>query len=174
MRLPHDYLQKARFIFTAILSGGLYGCESTFASETELNKLATAIASAISPGNHIKSNFIAHELLNFKLEIEPCAYILTKRVSMLRRMWAKHPEIQETIESIQEEYTFAHFPGAYKDNVDINNICPAPLHGSPDRASWKKDVCPKGPIGLLMYSLANFGIVLDNTFTCDTKLPSIF
>ena len=47
-RLPHAYATKVHFILTRVLSGGLYGCEATFANECALNKLATTIASTIA------------------------------------------------------------------------------------------------------------------------------
>ena len=102
-------------------------------------------------------------------ELDPTAYIFLRRVNMLRRMYVKHPEIALGIQDILREYTVRGFPGTMPDDKNINNIQPAPQFGSSLRSVWKEGIKPLGPIGLLCYSAAHYGVVIDDLFICHQK-----
>ena len=63
-------------------------------------------------------------------------YIL-RRVSMLRRMLAKHPFLHETASDLIQLYQGTVFPGSIVDDLDHSNLAFAPQPGTPQRKDCK-------------------------------------
>ena len=54
--MPHDYKTKNWFVLGAALNKGLYGVEATWANETALATLTTAVVSTIAPNSSLTCN----------------------------------------------------------------------------------------------------------------------
>ena len=101
--IPLDMDKKLQLITTNIFAGGLYGCEATYADESSLARLATAILDSLGHTSSNRSPELVFGML--KVEVEPVAAIFIRRMKMLRRMLCEHPQIQEGVQYILE---FAH------------------------------------------------------------------
>ena len=113
-----------------------------------MGKLYTAIAKAIGPYSHATSNPMAYNLVEGP-NLDPTEEVLVRRISLLRRMLAKHPGLQPICDKIVGHYASA---GAHGTNADhLVGLSPAPPPGYAPYEPWKPTVAPPaGPIGLLL------------------------
>ncbi len=156
-KLPHDYATKAMFVLTSVLSGSLYGCEATYASESAMDALATAIADTVSPRASKRSNDIMFSTL--MRELEPCAVVFMRRAITLRRMIAKQPFVLEFAKDILDTYCTLGYPGTCNGNLTC-----IPARGTSGRRAWKNQYMARGPIGFLILSAAEHGMSIDDSW----------
>ena len=158
--LPLDIATKLKLLTTNVFAAGLYGCEATFANENVLQSLSTATLDALGHTSSNRSPGICFGIQT--REVDPWALIFIRRVRMLRRMLCKHDSIVEPVRDILQQYAKNLFPGTIQDWADLPHVKPAPQPGHPDRGSWKQGIVPAGPVGHLLYSAAQYGVVIDN------------
>ena len=170
--LPLDQDTKMRLITTNIFAAGLYGSEATFASEDSLSRLTTACLDALGHTSSNRSPGICFNMSN--REVDPWAHVFMRRISMLRRMLCKHVGIDVSVRDMIDQYARNLFPGTIQDSIDIPHVKPAPRPGHPDRAVWKQGVVPLGPIGHLLYSAAQYGVVIDKDLNCHLHRETSF
>ena len=166
-RLPFDYDTKTNFIEMSVLSGALYGCEATYASETHTGLLETAIANAVSPKASLRSNDIMFSI--HKKEVQPDAAIFMRRVVMFRRALAKNPYLHESVGVIWRTYTRLEFPG-----TSFASICNIPCANAVSIRNWKQRFVPRGPVGLLLMSAAKFATYIDSSYSMHQQHEASF
>ena len=118
-----------------------------------MGKLYTSIAKAIGPYSHSSSNPMAYNLVDGP-NLDPTEEVLVRRITLLRRMLAKHPYLQEMCERIYRHYADAGAHGTNPDPVFLGSLSPAPPPGYAPFEPWRPTVAPPaGPIGLLLQQL---------------------
>ena len=155
--LPFDYDIKANFVEMSVLSGALYGCEATYASEVHTGLLESAIANVVSPKASLRSNDIMFS--THKKEVQPDAAIFLRRVVMFRRSLAKNPYLHETVAEVWKTYYRLEFPGTC-----LASISSIPCSDALSIRNWKQRFVPRGPVGLLLMSAARFATYIDSNY----------
>ena len=152
-----------------VLPKALYGSEAAPPAIAAMDKLGRAVAKAVGPYSQGSSNLvIQHTAGNCCLE--PAAYLLHRRCTMLRRMLIKHPQLVDSWRSIWGAYAKAAHPGAActTDRVGLG-VLPRPPPGYSTRAAWTQQAAGlQGPVGLLLQSLFEHKAVIDSNFVIRT------
>ena len=160
-RLPYPSSVKSLFVCNGVFSGCFYGCEATHVNESVMHKLTTAVSHCLAPEAPRRSNVLLFSC--FDRECDPFAYVLVKRLSMLRRMLVRYSWLDEQVSAILSSYWNRGFPGtASAAGKPASPI--APWFGDTARAEWKTKHFPMGPVGYLLYSAAHFGLSLDQAY----------
>ena len=100
----YSYSQKAALIRTAVLPKALHCCEPAPVCERTLQKLRSAIADVICPHSQHKSVGLAYHFASHGSDLDPGIHILSRRITMLRRMSVKHNKVLESTHKVQEVY----------------------------------------------------------------------
>ena len=141
---------------TLILPTALYGVESAPPADHLVSRLATGIATAISP--HSSTTCKAFVLLATpKVSLDPATQIMLRRLKLARRMLDKHPWTRHTMQRlIMNGYSVqAKVTGAIKRQQEIQAFPACPPHGNGERTAWNRQLHRGvGPTGLLCNSLA--------------------
>ena len=157
--LPHSMHLKTNFVESDVLSSSLYGCESTYANQSAVDKLTTAIGDVVAPQAKRRCLDIAFSLTH--KEISPWPRIFMRRIIMLRRMTAKHPFILPQIVDLITHYLGQSFPGTIGSQDPDNGIMGLPaLQGAAAKA-WNERFLPRGPVGLALLAAARFRVAID-------------
>ena len=143
--LPHSFEEKGAFIKAKALALGLYGCEATWANETELGRLTTAIANCISPKSNNRCNALLFTMQGHKCEIEPISAIAIRRVRMFRRMWTKHPTMHNMIQDIFTKYLEVEYPGCFIGVWGLGITDASSTHWAPPPSFMEAQSCAPGP-----------------------------
>ena len=155
--LPIDYHTKAQLIRSKILALGLYGCESVHVNETALRSLQAAIVRAIGPTTTLGSNALTFDLCSRGTDLDPACEIVTRQISLTRRMIVKWHWVQPMVKDIYQAYHHIHMPGTYIDDAKLATLRPAPPPAEGNRSAWRPSFPPKGPIGELLMSAHRMG-----------------
>ena len=159
-----DYVDKQAVVRTLVLPTALYGCEIAPYAIGAMGKLYTAIAKAIGPYSHASSNPMAYNLVEGP-NLDPTEEVLVRRITLLRRMLAKHPSLQAICDHIFRHYAHAGAHGTITDPAYLDGLSPAPPGYAPYEP-WKPTVAPPaGPIGLLLQQLFDNFMGMDVDWT---------
>ena len=163
--LSHDTATKARIIRGKVLPMALYGVENSHPSEAQLHRLQSAIVDAL--GNHSarRSLHLCFEVLSCGDDLDPHVQQFTKRMDTFRRMWRKHPTMQQHLRTIWATYAGRDVPGICKADTNLADLQAAPHVDTDGRADWRMPARTNGPLGYLLNSTAQVGAALDVTFT---------
>jgi len=82
---------------------------------------------------------------------------------MIRRMTAKHPEIQSKVQKIHKLYYNGGLQGCGGADKNIEDLKPCPPAGAKGRKPWTNQKIVAGPIGLLIQQINRNAAVLDCT-----------
>ena len=93
-RLPITFKSKAHSVRTKALAKALYGCEASLLHPADQMALTTAIKQAISKTSTHTSADLTFVTSSHGCDIDPETVVLTRRVTMLRRMLAKRPRLR--------------------------------------------------------------------------------
>ena len=86
--------------------------------------------------------------------LDPTEEVLPRRTSLIRRMLAKHPDLQPVRDRIVGDYARAGAHGTNADPMYLVGLSPAPPPGFAPDEPWKPTVDPPaGPIGPLLQLL---------------------
>jgi len=110
-RLPIIFKNKAYSIRSKALAKALYGCEAAMLHPADQMALTTAIKQAISKTATHKAADLTFVTSSHGTDIDPETVVLTRRVTMLRRMLTKRPRLRKQIERILNEYKEAEYTG---------------------------------------------------------------
>ncbi len=133
--IPLNHKVKEHIVQANILPAGLYGAEASWVNKSILKALRAAIGNALGPRSARASNDIVFNNTTCSGDLDPDTYILTQRVTSLRRTIAKYPAKRDKVCNIIKQYK------------DSNNTCASSSN-------------PCGPIGLLINSLEQVGAQL--------------
>jgi hypothetical protein len=115
--------------------------------------LTTAVKQAISKTASHKSADLTFATSSHGSDLDPETTVLTRRVTMLRRMLVKRPRRRSQAVRILQEYIDADYTGTQVCQVRDGTAQTAPLPGYPGRRKWKPHFRPFGPIGILLVQL---------------------
>ena len=152
-RLPIKFKNKAHSIRTKAMAKGLYGCEASLLHPADQMAFTTAIKQAISKTATHKSADLTFATSSHGCDLDPETTVLTRRVTMLRRMLVKRPRRQTQAIRILQEYIDADFTGTRTDQIMNGTATIASLPGHPGRHQWKPYFRPFGTIGVLLVQL---------------------
>ena len=93
-KLPILYKNKAHCIRTKALAKALYGCEASLLHPSDQMTLTTAIKQAISKTSAHKSADLTFATSSHGADLDPETNVLTRRITMLRRMLVKRPRLK--------------------------------------------------------------------------------
>lgn len=93
-RLPITFKNKAYIVRTKALSKALYGCEASLLHPADQMGLATVIKHAVSKTSTHMSADLTFATSSHGSDVDPETVILTRRVTMLRRMLSKRPRLK--------------------------------------------------------------------------------
>merc|ERR1711972_688254 len=94
-------------------------------------------------------------------DADPCAEILRKRATTLRRMLVKHLEERARVDRVVWMHLTAKREGTFQGEPELANATPAPPPSAAGRAAYKSEQHQTGPISLLLDSLYQAGMRLD-------------
>jgi hypothetical protein len=155
--LPHDAAEKAFFVKAKVLPMALYGIESAEPAGHLMAQLQTAMVEALGAHSARRCNALVFEWHGLKTDLDPHVNQFVERANTCRRMWAKHPEARDTISRVHEAYVKLEAWGSHRRDETPSVVPPAPPPGHPGRAKWKPKHPMMGPIGLLLFSIAQVG-----------------
>jgi len=178
----YSYIQKARLINLAAISSATYACEAMPLPHNSIQRLTTAITNTIAPPSKRASAAMVFATVDTTISTDPQAAILSKRVSTLRRIHDKHPHLRQTIQANYDAYQALGHKATKTQQLDIyNSHVTAVQEGflkpfahafnatsttGTTTTTWKfKHNYTKGPIGLLLDSVAKHGAAIDAAFT---------
>ena len=101
---PWGWKAKRQVVETLIYPMALYGCEASPINDSDMAKLATAVAKAIGPYSQNSSTILAGLLLTPGRNLSGDFAVLNRSFSLLRRIVAKHPQARATIQIIFDMY----------------------------------------------------------------------
>ena len=156
----------------SVLAKALYGIEASPACENAMARLRHAIASTIGPHTKFTAAPLAYTISSYGNDLDPLIEELTRRVTMLRRMFAKHPETIPRVTAIIQLYQQRDHPGTLTTSGELRSTDPAPPPGHPQRRNWKVGLKPQGPVGLLLGSLHCIGAGIDDKGIIHQKLET--
>ena len=140
---------RAHVIRMAGIAKGLYGVECSAENGQALQKLRVAIANAIAPKSSLRSLDLTFATANLGRDLDPLIILMVRRVSMLRRMLAKHDHLQTMVQQTWENYRKNGHQGTFCDPKVMAGKSPMPGFGKGNRNKWKCATEPRGPIGLV-------------------------
>ena len=88
-----------------------------------MGKLYTSIAKAIGPYSHSSSNPMAFNLVDGP-NLDPTEEVLVRRITLLRRMLARHLDLQAICDRIFRHYAAAGAHGTNPDPVFLGGLLP--------------------------------------------------
>eukprot|EP00973_Karenia_brevis_P065978 9170356-Karenia_brevis.AAC.1 len=162
-KLPHDRHRKALFVQSCGHSQAFYASEAAHVDEVFLEKYVSAVTSCVGTKNQMHSKALTFLLSKHgdMAYSHPLVHLFVRRLTMVRRILAKLPHLQELICSIYDEYRCRQFVGTRKNSISLNSLQPIPPFGETGRQNWKTSGQPFGPIGLLLQSTHNIAATLD-------------
>ena len=164
-RFSWESADKQAVVRTLVLSTALYGCEIAPYAIGAMGKLYTAIAKAIGPYSHATSNPMAYNLVEGP-NLDPTEEVLVRRISLLRRMLAKHPDLQPICEQKKSGTMRVLAHTAPMLTQLILEVCHLPPPGYAPYEPWKPTVAPPAePIGLLLLQLHDNCMGMDAEWT---------
>ena len=137
--------------------GCFYGCEAGYVNESVCAKVASAVSSCLAPKAARRSKHMLFSCLD--RECDPFAFVLSKRVSMLRRMLVMYPWLGEPVATILQNYLNRGFPGAALAPGEAASHV-APSMEAPGSSEAKAKYFSMGPIGHLLFSLLHHDLAL--------------
>ena len=69
---------------------------------------------------------------------------------MLRRVWIKLPWTRTQVIQIYQHHEKPRAPGTHWDQIEIDDLEPAPLPGGARRGDWRWEHSPQGPVSTLL------------------------
>ena len=155
---------KHRLITAKILALGLYGCEAAPTNQSALRHLQNTISAIISGHSARTSSAITFTTQATARDLDPCIHVFTRRGVMLRRMYYKHPHLQDTIHYIHSIYLEHAYQGTDTSPMKIASLWPAPPPLSPHSKFWNPIFRPCGPVGLFIASCHKNAVAVDQAF----------
>ena len=110
-RLPITHQQRINIIHTMVLPAALYGSEVSHCPAAELKALRTAIVNTLGPKSTTRSVPLIMELCGGHREVDPQVCLLTRKLTLLRRILAKYPSTATKVQSLLCAYNTQHRPG---------------------------------------------------------------
>ena len=156
-KLPYPTSVKTHFVCNGVFSGCFYGCEASYVNESVCAKVASAVSSCLAPKAARRSKHMLFSRLD--RECDPFAFVLSKRVSMLRRMLVMYPWLGEPVATILQNYLNRGFPGAALAPGEAASHV-APSMEVPGSSEAKAKHFSMGPIGHLLFSLSQYDMAL--------------
>ena len=142
-RVTMPRVKKLRIIKGLILAKSLYGTEAAEPSCKRVDALTTAIVKAMGIRNERRSIALAYEANQEAGELDPRINMLVRKVTLLRRIIARRPDMQKIISGIIDEYNT--------------------LYANTPMATLPRNKLPcRGPVGLLVLHLRISGMTIDN------------
>ena len=166
-------MDKMVIVRSACQQAGLYGCEASHVDESALAQYTSRLAKHLVPSTIMASNAMAYTVASDS-DDDPNVHILTRRVTMLRRMIAKWPHFLPRVVALLQAYQSASAVGILYQDLSLSSLAPAPPPGAPDRHRWKMGKPLAGPIGLVLQSLHYVAAAIDPlslVIHCHTFLP---
>ena len=151
-KLPYPSSVKTHFVCNGMFSGCFYGCEASYVIESVCEKVASAVSSCLAPKAARRSKHMLFSCLD--RECDPFAFVLSRRVSMLRRMLVMYPWLGEPVATILQNYLNRGFPGAALAPGEAASHV-APSMEVPGSTEAKAKYFSMGPMGHLLHSLAS-------------------
>ncbi len=148
-RLPISKADKRMIILANILPAALYGIEMVKTNKALIDELGAAIAGAVGPRSARRARAGVFEARSEGKEIDPKVVQLTRRVSLLRRILAKFPEVAVKVRLIVKKYEIK-----FQANPDGSKV-----------HDWEDHL--KGPIGFLFGELKEIGAKLKDNLTIE-------
>ena len=142
-RANYPFSMKAHICRTLVLPGSLYGVEACDIPRHLVSKLRSSLARATNKGSTFQCNAIMFQVASYGIDLDPCAHIALRRVTMLRRYLAKFPSSHSVVDDIMRTYQSMGFVGTSISQLRKDNT-----------EAWRLPV--RGPVGLLLHSLASF------------------
>jgi len=87
--MPLSIQTKERMVRSNILPASIYGAEAAHINQDVMNRLRSAIASAIGPSSHKRNANLSFCFNNSSKDLDPIVHILYNRMASIRRMMAK-------------------------------------------------------------------------------------
>ena len=160
--LPHANDVKARFIHCKVLQAALYGIECAEPSGHLMRKLQTSITQVIGSHSARACNTLTFEVHNYANDLDPHVHQCVRRLSLLRRMWAKYPHIRPCLHDLWDIYHNGGVQGTIGPDQEISpDLLPAPPPGHSGRAVWKPTKQAHGPFSLVLFSVSQVAGALD-------------
>lgn len=164
------------------ISSATYACEATPMPHNHIQRLTTAITNTISPPTKRASAAMIFATANTTITTDPQAAILSKRVSTLRRIHDKHPHLRQTLQDNYDAYqALGHKATSISQHDIYDSHATAVQEGflkpfahalnattttGATTTTWKfKHNYTKGPVGLLLDSIAKHGAAIDPAYT---------
>ena len=83
-RLPLSTTQKGRVVRTKLNPMGLYGVESTHASDQALGSYRAAVLDAIGPHTPLRSGAMVFKTCSYGTDLDPDVYVLLQQMFLLQ------------------------------------------------------------------------------------------
>ena len=133
-RLPIAFKNKAHSIRTKAFAKVSYGREASLLHPAEQLAFTAAVKRAISKTASHKSSDLTFATSSYGQDLGPETVVLTRRVTMLRRMLVKRPRRIRQTTSILQEYAKMHYDGTNVDQITkgtlIVHLCRVILVGT--------------------------------------------
>ena len=142
----------------------LYGCETSPINETAMRMLRTAFANCITFVTTRRSIDLTFVMASIGTDLDPDVDVMTRRMTMLRRMMAKDPRTAEIMKDIYAKYREGNEPGCKADEETLRSKELGRHPTSKTRARLRKQCNPKGPVGLALESAHLQAASLDENF----------
>ena len=152
-RTNYSYALRAHVCRCLVLPKALYGVEACDIPVVLIEKLTASLARVTSKGSQFQFNAVMFDVASYGLDLDPYVHVLVRRASMLRRFVAKFPQSTSLVDTVIRAYQDGRFVGTCMSELETG--------GNPE--SWRLPC--RGPIGLLLQSLAKFHSIMLPDYT---------
>ena len=159
---PWPFPIKAQVARLLILPLALYGVEASLPNLTTLSTLSSALARLAGPHSTLTSNALVFSLSPYG-DLDPLTFKLQRRVTLLRRMIAKHSYAKDLVTEIYDLYKQKHMPAIVCDPETLAERMPAPPPGHGSHEPWHQSHhFSYGAIGHLLTHLHESAASMDH------------
>ena len=166
---PGRTIQRYRLAVGKYIPMALYGCESTPANRTSLQKLSGAILALLmgqkaETANHLRCvtlAFHAYAAGNV-VTADPLHHVFVRRVMGLRRAMVRQPD-----RVVRMQRIYQHYATAQRDGTSLGDsawVMPMPRVTTKIRSKWTWNTRPYGPVGLLLETCSQRGTARTEDF----------